>query len=157
MSGLDGRWVSATGASSGIGAAGARTVAVAGGRVALPARRTCTPTTPAGRSEPAAVPLTCDITSAGARLGGPDAVVDAAGPITVGPGAGTDPDAGPARYEVNPPVLSVPVRAAIRSRRAGIAPAVGRISSIPARRSPNPLGRPAGVTAVGYAAMSVGP
>jgi NADP-dependent 3-hydroxy acid dehydrogenase YdfG len=148
MSGLDGRRVLVTGASSGIGAACARAVVADGGRVALLARRADALGALADRLGPAAVPLTCDITSAdqvdaavaaaAERLGGLDAVVNAAGLLAVGPVADVDPEAWRAMYEVNVLGLLNVVRAAVPHLRAGTAPAVVNVSSMSGRRVPNP-------------------
>jgi NADP-dependent 3-hydroxy acid dehydrogenase YdfG len=145
---LDGRAVLVTGASSGIGAATAQAVVAAGGRVALLARRADTLAELAAGLGPAAVSLSCDITSdqavsaavddAAAQLGGLDAVVNAAGVFTVGPVADTDPAAWRAMFDVNVLGLLTVVRAAIPHLRTGRAPAVVNVSSMSGRRVPNP-------------------
>jgi NADP-dependent 3-hydroxy acid dehydrogenase YdfG len=145
---LDGRAVLVTGASSGIGAATARAVVAAGGRVALLARRAQALNELATGLGPAAVPLSCDITSESAvseavdaavgQLGGLDAVVNAAGVFTVGPVADTDPGSWRAMFDVNVLGMLTVVRAAVPHLRAGRAPSVVNISSMSGRRVPNP-------------------
>ncbi len=98
---LHGRRVLITGASSGIGAATARAVVAAGGRVALVARRRDRLEHLAGELDGFAVPadvtdldqLTAAVSAAVDGLGGLDAVVNAAGvmrPGTVGEGDPAD-------------------------------------------------------------------
>jgi NADP-dependent 3-hydroxy acid dehydrogenase YdfG len=145
---LDGRRALVTGASSGIGAATARAVVAAGGRVALLARRADALDALATELGPGTHPLSCDITSeeqvgaavqgAVERLGGLDAVVNAAGVMTVGPVADTDPASWRTMFEVNVIGLLTVVRAAVPHLRRGRAPSVVNISSMSGRRVPNP-------------------
>ena len=145
---LDGRAVLVTGASSGIGAATAQAVIAAGGRVALLARRAEALAELADGLGPAAVALSCDITSesdvsaavdaAADQLGGLDAVVNAAGVFTAGTVADTDPGAWRTMFDVNVLGMLTVVRAAVPHLRAGRAPAVINISSMSGRRVPNP-------------------
>lgn len=145
---LDGRAVLVTGASSGIGAATAQAVVAAGGRVAMLARRAAALTELAADLGPAAVALSCDITSesdvvaaveaAADRFGGLDAVVNAAGVFTAGPVADTDPGAWRVMFDVNVLGLLTVVRAAVPHLTNGRAPAVVNVSSMAGRRVPNP-------------------
>jgi NADP-dependent 3-hydroxy acid dehydrogenase YdfG len=145
---LDGRAVLVTGASSGIGAATAQAVVAAGGRVALLARRTRALEELAAGLGPAAICLSCDVTSESAvaeavksaakRFSGLGAVVNAAGVFTAGPVADTDPGSWRAMFEVNVLGLLTVVRAAVPHLCAGRAPSVVNVSSMSGRRVPNP-------------------
>jgi NADP-dependent 3-hydroxy acid dehydrogenase YdfG len=144
---LDGRRVLITGASAGIGAAVAAACASAGARVALLARDEKRLAALADRIGPAATTVTCDITDAEAvpaavaavveRLGGLDALVNAAGVITAGPLADVDPAAWRSMFEVNVLGLLGVTRAAMPHLEAGTAPGVVNISSMSGRRVPN--------------------
>jgi NADP-dependent 3-hydroxy acid dehydrogenase YdfG len=140
---LDGRRVLITGASAGIGAATARRLAKAGARVALLARNSHR-LAELAREIPGAEALTCDITDdagvsgavdgAAERLGGLDALVNAAGLFTVGQLDNTEPADWRSMFEVNVFGLLATTKAALPHLRAGVAPSVVNISSLSGRR-----------------------
>lgn len=157
---LLGRRVLITGASSGIGAAVARTLAGAGARVALVARRADELERLAGRlggrDGGSAVAVPADLTdddaataavhAAARRLGGLDALVNAAGVMHAGPVVGS-PDSEPSTPEhwrrmfaLNVVALLVVTRAAAEHLRAGTAPVVVNVSSMSGRRVPTAAG-----------------
>ncbi len=106
---LHGRRVLITGASSGIGAATARAIVAAGGRVALLARRPEPVQELATELDGAAVPAdVTDVDGVGAaveeaasQLGGLDGLVNAAGAMRAGRIADTDPAAWRLMFDVN--------------------------------------------------------
>jgi NADP-dependent 3-hydroxy acid dehydrogenase YdfG len=139
---LGGRRILVTGASSGIGAATARAVAGAGGRVALLARR-------AGRLEELAdelggVAVPADVSDAIAardavdraaeQLGGLDAVVNGAGLARPGTVADGDPDAWRTMFDVNVLGLLHVTQPAIAHLRAAGRGDVVNVSSMSGRR-----------------------
>ena len=150
--GLRGRRVLVTGASSGIGEAVARTLSGAGARVALVARRADELERLAG-SLPGAVAVPADLTDDAAataavhesadRLGGLDALVNAAGVMHAGPVAGSpdgEPDRWRAMFALNVVALLVVTRASAEHLRDGTAPAVVNVSSMSGRRVPTATG-----------------
>lgn len=142
MQQLTGRRVLVTGASSGIGAAVARAVADADGRVALVARREDLVTELAAELDGVAV--VADVTDlealgrgvdrAADELGGLDAVVTAAGLMRAGPVATADPDGWRAMLDVNVLGTLHTVRAALPHLRAEDLADVVTVSSMTGRR-----------------------
>ena len=154
---LEGRRVLVTGASSGIGAAVARTLTGAGARVALVARRADELERLAAElGEDAAVAVPADLTdddaataavhAASRRLGGLDALVNAAGVMHAGPVVdspateATTPEQWRRMFALNVVALLVVTRAAAEHLRAGTAPAVVNVSSMSGRRVPTAAG-----------------
>ncbi|ANY09186.1 SDR family oxidoreductase [Pseudonocardia sp. HH130630-07] len=149
---LSARRILVTGASAGIGAATARALTARGARVALLARRADRITALAAEL-PGAVAVPADLTdddgataavhTAADRLGGLDAVVNAAGVFHGGPVVGdepTTPDQWRQMFALNVVALLVVTRAAAGYLEAGTAPAVVNVSSMSGRRVPNPAG-----------------
>jgi NADP-dependent 3-hydroxy acid dehydrogenase YdfG len=140
---LTGRRVLVTGASSGIGAATARAVAAAGGRVALLARRA--EPLAALATELGGVAVPTDVTDADGvvrtaidraaeELGGLDGVVNAAGLVRPGAVADGDPDGWRAMFDVNVLGLLQVSQAAIPHLRAAGRGDVVNLSSMSGRR-----------------------
>lgn len=150
---LGGRRVLITGASSGIGEAVARTLAGAGARVALVARRAEELERLADELGDGAVAIPADLTdddaataavhAAARRLGGLDALVNAAGVMHAGPVVGdhpSTPDQWRRMFALNVVALLVVTRAAAGHLRDGTAPAVVNVSSMSGRRVPTAAG-----------------
>jgi NADP-dependent 3-hydroxy acid dehydrogenase YdfG len=150
---LLGRRVLVTGGSSGIGASVARTLTTAGARVALVARRADELERLVDELGPdAAVAVPADLTdddaataavhTAARRLGGLDALVNAAGVMHAGPvtDPGATPDEWRRMFALNVVALLVVTRAAAEHLRAGTAPAVVNVSSMSGRRVPTAAG-----------------
>jgi NADP-dependent 3-hydroxy acid dehydrogenase YdfG len=139
---LQGRRVLVTGASSGIGAATARAVAAAGGRVALLARREGPLRELAAALDGVAVPA--DVVDVGATraavdraaggLGGLDAIVNAAGLVRPGTVADGDPGDWRSMFEVNVLGLLHVTQAAVPHLRAAGRGDVVNVSSMSGRR-----------------------
>lgn len=155
-----GRRVLVTGASSGIGEATARTLAGAGDRVALLARR-ADRLRALAEELPGAVAVPAELTDddaataavgeAAEALGGLDALVNAAGVFDAGPvttvddhpadaPAPTEPDQWRRMFELNVVALLVATRAAAPHLVDGRNPAVVNISSMSGRRVPTAAG-----------------
>ncbi|MCB1026710.1 MAG: SDR family oxidoreductase [Microthrixaceae bacterium] len=139
---LRGRRVIVTGASSGIGAAIARSAAEAGASVGLVARRS-------GPLEAVAAELdgtwrSADVAEPGAakvaveeladELGGIDALINNAGRMDRGSPSATDPEAWRAAYEVNVLGLLATTHAAVPHLRRSAHPNIINISSMSGRR-----------------------
>lgn len=148
MTGLAGRRVLVTGASSGIGEATARAVAAAGARVAVLARRV--DRLEALAAEIGAVAVAgdlSDITAAPelmhrtvAGLGGLDALVNSAGLIRPSPIAAADPDDWRAMFDVNVLGLLAITQQAIPHLRRTEGGSIVNISSMSGRRVPTAAG-----------------
>jgi NADP-dependent 3-hydroxy acid dehydrogenase YdfG len=138
---LDGRRVLVTGASSGIGAATARAIVAAGGRVALLARRTERVEELAGELDGVAVPADlvdvaatrAAVERAASELGGLDGLVNAAGVVRPGTIADADPSGWQLMFDVNVRGLLHATQAAIPHLRQGGGDVVN-ISSMSGRR-----------------------
>lgn len=146
MDDLEGRRVLVTGASSGIGAAVARAVADAEGRVALLARRVDRVGLLAAELD--GVPVAADVTdlpaveravaTAAEQLGGLDAVVTAAGLSRPGPVATADPAGWRTMLEVNVLGTLHAVRAALPHLHEADLADVVTVSSMTGRRLKSP-------------------
>lgn len=143
---LDGRRVLVTGASSGIGAASARAIHAAGGRVALLARRRDRVEALASELGGVAVPAdvvdadaTCRaVDQAAERLGGLDGVLNAAGVLRPGLIAEGDPAGWQAMFDVNVRGLLHVSQAAIGHLREAGGGDVINVSSMSGRRLGSP-------------------
>jgi NADP-dependent 3-hydroxy acid dehydrogenase YdfG len=139
---LDGRRVLVTGASSGIGAATARAVVAAGGRVALLARRADRLASLAEEVDGVAVPAdvsdldatTSAVATAADALGGLDGLVNAAGIVRPGTVGAGDPAGWRAMVEVNLLGLLHATRATLPHLRAAGGGDVVNLSSMSGRR-----------------------
>jgi NADP-dependent 3-hydroxy acid dehydrogenase YdfG len=139
---LEGRRVVVTGGSSGIGAATARAIAAAGGRVALLARRPAPLEALAEELDGVAIPA--DVTDADAardaveraadELGGLDGVINAAGLARPGTVADGDPESWRTMFEVNVLGLLHVSQAAVPHLRAAGRGDVVNLSSMSGRR-----------------------
>lgn len=145
---LEGRRVLVTGASSGIGAATARSIAAAGGRVAVLARRR--ERIEALAEEIGGAAVIGDVTQVRAApelveqaadaLGGLDALVNNAGIMRPGLVADGDPQDWRAMFEVNVLGLLAVTQAAIPHLRRADRGSIVNISSMSGRRVPSPTG-----------------